>query len=204
MVRQLVAPQAEDMQGGQNYLQVEGQYFFCVEAIHDGTLADGKTQIKNGGLGIKLEVAQGPHKGEIVTVSLNDPNGTHKDGGKAAAAKQMAFLIACNVLTPAQANGETVSYDEQDARGQYLIAEVRFGDKKNPEDPNEKQYLQFHYSNIYHIDDPRVAKFEKDATILQFISATNRHPAEWFAPLIGKSKKTESAPPATTLNTDDL
>jgi hypothetical protein len=198
MARMLVTPDsAEDLGGEANHLEAEGVFHFLVEDIFDGYLSDGKTAIKNGGLGVKLEVLHGEHKGKKTGITLIDPNTSHKDGGKAAAVKQSAFLIAANVLTFDQINGQMTSYDEQASRGHQIVAELRYPmeDGKKKVNDKGKSYLELHYSNIYHVDDPRVAKVEKDQAMIGLIDSKNRRDEAYFASVAGKHKP---APPKQT------
>ena len=202
MVRTMQTVEAEELAGGESTrLEAEGYFHFEVKDIFDGMMPDGKTAIKKGGLGVKLEVLHGEHKGKQVGITLQDPSPSDKDEGKFARVKQSAFLVAANVLTVEQCNGGDVAYDEQAARGHQVVAEVRFGKP----DANNKKYLDLAYANIHHVDDPRVAKVEKDQSMVALIPSALRRSEEYFAPLIKKSGGPKPpTPPPTQLDTEGL
>jgi hypothetical protein len=211
MARSFVAPESADDLGGEStHLEAEGIYHFLVKDVFDGYMANGKTQIKNGGIGVKLEVCHGEHVGKTVGLNFIDPNAGHKDGGKSAAVKQSAFCIATNLLTPDQINGQMVSYDEQEARGHQVVAEVRYPieDGKKKVDDKGKSYLELHWSNIYHVDDPRTAKVDKNQAMIGLIPSQFRRLNEaYFTPIIGQRKQSETksqAPAKPVLDTEGL
>jgi hypothetical protein len=189
MARTVDTPQAEDLAGGGGFLHEEGKYHLMVEDIKDGVQPNSDDLIKNGGLGIKLKVLHGEHKGKTIGITLNDPNAAHKDQGEFAKVRQCAFLTATNVLQFEHLNGTSYSYDEQAARGHQLIVEFKLG-KPNA---NGKQYLDVHFSNIYHVDDPRAKDVPKDAEALAVIPSEYRKPAEYFAPVLKAKPKAEAA-----------
>jgi hypothetical protein len=191
VARQLETPEASELSGSGSRLDTPGTYHFIVEDIQDGKQA-GDSFLN--GLFAKLKVLHGEQKDQVFNLDLLDPTMNSKDGGAFARKKQAAFLIATNVLTPEQANGQTVSYEEQDARGAQCIAEVRFGKDR---DGNISKYLDLHFSNIYHIDDPRVAKVEKDEASLTVIDPKHRHDAAYFESMMGQRKQGSSPAPKT-------
>lgn len=205
MVRmQQTADSPEDLGGESLRLESEGIFHFLIEDIYEGMLPDGKTPIRNGGMSVRLQVLHGEHKGKKTSFTMYDPNTSHKDGGAKAKEKQSAFCVAANLLTFDQVNGQNITLDEQAARAHQIIAEVRYprdddGNKKVNEKGNS--YLELHYSNVYHVDDPRVAKVEKDQTMIGLIDSKYRHIDEsYFASVAGKNKpaapKQNSAPPS--------
>ncbi|MFG0260994.1 MAG: hypothetical protein ACF788_01190 [Novipirellula sp. JB048] len=183
MARTLEDVNAADLAGGGG-LQAEGKFHFIVEDITDGK--ETKSGSMLNGLFAKCKVLHGEHEGSTFTIEMLDPTMNSSDGGAFARKKQAAFLIAANVLTPAQVNGGVVSYDEQLARGSQIIAEIRLG----RENDNGKRYLELHYSNVYHVDDPRVADVPKSEEILSVIPANHRHKGDndFFGPMIGARK----------------
>ena len=184
MARSMETPEASDMAGG-GRLDVPGKYHLLVEDIVDGI------ETKNDvlpGLSVRMKVLEGDQKDMIVSLSLLDGNLSHSDGGLFCRKKQSAFLVAANVLTPAQLNGANVDYDEEIARTQQIVAEFEFGKK----DGEVTEYLDWKYCNIYHVDDPRAAKVPKSKEDLEMIPTEFRHDAKYFESLTGRSSKASS------------
>ncbi|MFK5173529.1 hypothetical protein ACI3QN_13530, partial [Propionibacterium freudenreichii] len=54
--------------------------------------------------------------------------------------------------------GKSIGYEVVDAEGSLFFVDLALGE---PGD-NGKRYLNVNYSNIYHVDDPRVKKYKLD------------------------------------------
>lgn len=193
MARKLNAP--EDIGGSSTFLSATDAGWFLL-TVTDAF--EGKRQTKDGfemmdGISIETEVVGGPHDSKRYTLNLWDPKMSSKDEGKSAAAKQAAFLIATDVLSPKDL-GKEVEYETTDSIGAYFVIELVAGR------PNEqgKSFLEPNYANIYHIDDPRGArKLTLDASQKARLDAYDkkfRHPAEYFERLTKKpTAKAESS-----------
>jgi hypothetical protein len=178
-----------DLAGGTG-LQTEGKFHFIVIGITDGK--ETPSSFLNG-LFVKLKVVHGEHKDETFNLDLLDGKMDSKDGGEFAYKKQIAFLIAANVLSIEQASVVDAEYDEQASVGSQVIAELRLGREAS----DGKRYLELHYANVYHVDDPRADSVPKCAETLACIPASMRHDANWFDPILGRRKPKTSSSPAT-------
>jgi hypothetical protein len=107
--------------------------------------------------------------------------------------KQTAFVIAAGLLNPNKLGGK-VSIELSEAVGRQIVLTFENNEFEG------KTRLQLCYANIYHPDDPRVAKVPKDAEALGIIPKDQRKPAGYFAPLMKKSDKK----PDSRLSDDEL
>jgi hypothetical protein len=193
MARKLNTP--EDIGGSSTFLSATdaGWFLFTVTDAFEG-----KRQTKDGfemmdGISIETEVVGGPHDGKRYTLNLWDPKLSSKDQGKSSAAKQAAFLIATDVLTPSDL-GKEVEYETGDSIGGLFVMELAAG---RPSESG-KVYLEPNYSNIFHIDDPRGAKKVTLDTVqkarVDAYDKKYRHAPEYFDRLTKKpTAKTESS-----------
>lgn len=198
---------ADIASGDENRLETEGVFHFYVEDIKNGEMMYKDTAID--GFSVKLKVLEGECKDQELGLTFYSSADSEK-GTVWAHKKINAFFIATNVMSLEQCKpGEKVTLDEQSARSQQLIAEVR---------KNDKGYLQLHFANVYHVDDPSVAKVPKNADALKVLDTVPglRKPAAYFEPLLGKKHKpasgsasgstsnTQTAAAAVDFDTSDL
>jgi len=147
------------------------------------------------GICFVCECFGGANTGKQFTLKLIDGKLSHKDEGKNAFAKQAAFLIASDVITPDQL-GKAVDYEVEHAVGSMLFLDLILG---NPSSDG-KQYLDLNYMNVFHVDDPRAKKFPLDAAQKERIAgikADFRHKDEsYFAKLVAKKEQVKKEPAA--------
>jgi hypothetical protein len=196
----------ESLAGESTYLEHNesnaGTYLFVVTDSHDGAYKI-KDDLKTcDGFSFDLEVVGGPNAGKSFSMTFFNGKLNSKDGGAFAAKKQFAALIATDVCTPEQL-GKEFDYDPTEATGSLFVAELELGQKND----DGKRYLQLAWSNIYHVDDPRIANVKMDddqRAKIASIKPAYRHPKDYFAKLLekkqDKSEKTAAAKP----NFDDL
>jgi hypothetical protein len=180
-----------------------GKHLMLVVDAHDNgrPTKDGIETIN--GFSAECEVVGGANNGKKFNLTLWGPKLTSKDNGKFAIQKQFAFLIATDVATPDML-GKEFDFDPCQSLGSMFVIELALGDKND----DGKQYLDLHYSNIYHVDDPR-AKFKFDdvqRAKIAAVVASNRHPADYFEKLVAPkaATKKESAKDSKPLDLDDL
>jgi hypothetical protein len=132
--------------------------------------------------------------GKQYTLKLMDGKLSHANEGRYAFAKQAAFLIASDVITPDQL-GEKIDYEVEHAVGSMLFLDLVLGDVAK----DGKQYLDLAYTNVYHVDDPRAKKFPLDAKQKELIAAIKpdfRHNEAYFAKLVTKKEQVKKEPAA--------
>lgn len=146
-------------------------------------------------------VSNDENNGKKFNLTLYNGKMTSKDGGQFAIAKQFAFLAATDVVKPDQL-GTEFDFDPVSSVNSFFVIELALGKVSE----NGKQYLDLHYSNMYHVDDPRgkmkfgAAQLEKIATI----AAENRHRNPKYFERFSAPKKKESAKDSAPLDLDDL
>lgn len=180
--------QTEMAESGGAMIEKEGKYHLFVEICEDGQIVGTDTAID--GFGVKASCLAGPDEPKkTINIVLRDGKLNDKDGGKMGRKIQSAFFVATNVLTPAQLNGGSVEIDEQLAVGQQFMAELKFGKEKEG-----KKYLQIAWAEIYHVDDPRVKNWPKNADALAVIDAKYRKTPEYFTSMISDAKPKANPP----------
>lgn len=184
----------EDLGGESEYLKQEGQYHVVVTDVREGQNHKGEMI---HGFSVEFTALAGPEVGKKLNLNFKNGEATHKDGGKMAAKKQAAFLIATNCIEPNQL-GKQVNIDLEAARGQQFCIDLENGQ------PNEKWnvFLNLRFANCWHVDDPAASKVAKDEKSLAVIPANLRRKPEYFAGLHAVAKK--AAPPKDDKNFDDL
>lgn len=210
---QMTAP--DSIGGNSAYLSAEnpGWYLMTVIDAHEGEYpAQGDEMKSMNGFSVECEVVGGDHAGKKYTLMLFDGKASHKDGGKSAAQKQFAFLVATDVCKPEQL-GQTFDYDPTKSVGSNFFIQLVAGTK----DDSGKQYLEINYSNCYHVDDPRAVALYSGKTPkvaldvhqraeIANISAEYRHPSDYFEKLVAKNPAKDGKPagsssaPALDLN----
>jgi hypothetical protein len=195
----------ESLAGESTYLEHNeanvGTYLFVVTDSHDGGYKV-KDEVKTcDGFSFDCEVIGGPNAGKSFSLTFYNGKMSAKDGGAFAAKKQFAALIATDVCKPEQL-GQEFDYDPTEATGSYFVAELELGQKND----EGKQYLQLAWTNIYHVDDPRIANvkmYDDQRARIAGIKATYRHPKDYFAKLLEKKEKSEKTTAAKP-NFNDL
>jgi hypothetical protein len=184
----------EDIGGGEStYLDQPGTYHCLVTSVLEnqgpkGGVIDGFT----AHLAVLAGTVAG-QKDKQKSLTLFSPDASKSEKSQEwAKKKQTAFAIATEVVNLAIL-GKRVEVDLQSAVGRQIV--ITF-------EANEDGYLDLHYANIYHIDDPRAAKFPKDAEAINLATKEmQRQPPEYFAPLL---KKTEPKAGQSRLSQNDL
>ena len=175
-----------------------GTYHFTVANILEGQTEKG-TPID--GFTVKLEALAGGTvegcQGQQHTETVFAPNLSQSEESQSMAKRKLAaFFIACDLMTPEQL-GKPVQIELEQAVGRQLVAELakRYDkDETTGKYTKETKYLQFHYANIYHVDDPDVKDIPKNADAIGLIGKEHRHDEEYFAPLKKKNGKKASQP----------
>jgi hypothetical protein len=182
----------EEMQSsGGNFVDLEGKAHCTIQEVEVNAMRGEK--IVRGFLFVLAVQAFEPKQkatkevadsqvGRTFKMYFANGDPTNKDGGKFAQKKQAAALIAANVITPADLGKKGVDIDFERAINHQVCVEFALGKP----DSNNKQWIDLHYDNIYHVDDPRATSFPKNAEILE-LAKDFRRPPEFFAALIKKA-----------------
>ena len=168
--------------GDSQYLSEIGTYHFAVSGIYEGQMANG-TPID--GFSVQFSVLDGTVKGQQdkqTTLTFFSPDMSKSEKSQEwSRKKQTAFCIATGLIDIQNLGGK-VTVDLIQADGQQVIANVQKQD-------DDSKFLQLHYANIYHVDDPRAANFPKNKEALELIPGESRKNAEYFESILSSSSK---------------
>lgn len=176
---------SEDISGGA-FLKEPGTYHLvCYDSQEAATDREGKPL---DAFRISASVAAGTVPGQAnktVDLLFFHPKPTDKNGGEFALKRRTRALIALSKVRPSEI-GKRVSIDltPETTVGRQFVATL--------EKVKDKDYLQLHFADIYHIDDPEAAAFPKAANIVAMLPADQRLTAKDFG--------VESATPTATSN----
>lgn len=188
----------EEMQGGGAYLEEPGTFHLIINEVRDGCGPNGNPI---DGFSIECEVVAGTVEGcagKKVGLTVWKPNLTKSEKVIAMSRRiASAFFIATDLTNP-NALGKQATIDVNRAQGRQFIARLAV---QNDKEGNPTKFLQFNYSDIYHVDDPEVAAIPKDADALSIVAKEFRHPEDYFA---FKAKKKPQAKPVATTSASDF
>jgi len=169
---------SEDVGGESKQLKKPGTYHCSIRQCRDGQTTSGKPI---NGVSAILTVLAGTESDEVdheFHLHLFDPNLSASEKAQEwAIKKQTAFGVAINEINPADL-GKGLELDFEAGEGQQIFA--TFDENEH----NGEVNLQVSYANLYHVDDPRAAKFPKNENALKMIPKDLRKSADWFAPLM--------------------
>jgi len=194
----------EDIDGQSNFLTEPGTYHAVVIAVDEAPTS--KAGVLLEGFRVEFAVLDGTvagQKDKQFDIMFFKPKLTDKNGGEFAKRKQARFAIATGILPRAEP-GKRVTVDLQQANGRQLVVELEHQKDMTTGEPTK--FLQLAWANIYHVDDPAVAKVQKDATALSLLpDELRKKPADFARQPVGQSNgKPPAAKSATAVNLDDL
>lgn len=199
------APETVDTGGG-NWLTQPGTYHVVVTHA-DEEPTNGKGDMMDG-FRITCQALEGTVKDEdgkfteldkTIDLIFWNPKLTDKNEGLFARQKQGKFFIATGLLTEAQL-GTEVEINLQNAVGRQIVLTLEEQDGSG-----DRKFLQLHFADIWHIDDPAVASYPKCAKSVKLIPAAHRRDPKSFEKKNGSSAA-KTRPPAKTetVDLDDL
>ena len=192
--------------GGGNWLTQPGTYHAVVtHADEEPTNAKGEML---DGFRITFQALEGTVKAEDGKFSERDKtidlvffNGklTDKNEGLFARQKQGHFFIATGLLTDGQL-GTEVDIKLEDAVGRQVVMTV-----EEQESKSERKFLQLHFADIWHIDDPSAASYPKCKKSLGLIPKQHRRDPKSFEKKNGTTTaKTKLQTKTEDVDLDDL
>lgn len=197
----------ETLGGESAYLKDAGTFHLAVTGVFEGTMPPNKdglaSPMKSGGFSTTFEVLEGEHKGKKCNLLFGNGDLSHRDKGMMARKKQAAFLIACDVIKPDDLGKQGLAVELQEALGSQVVAKLETEAYKDNEGKDQVR-VQLLYDNVYHVDDPRIAKIPKDKTSIDSIPKENRHPIEYFAKLTQRQAPKAPAPVQSRVTDEDL
>lgn len=196
----------EEIGGTSAYLEAPGQYHAIVRMVHEESIPkdDGGFIPIPGGFGVELEVAHGDQADKKFSLTFWGPKMEKPDDDKGnvwARKKQAAFLLASDCISLSDLGKKGKAITLEDAVGSQILVEIEIEEYVGRDGKTYKR-PQMVYANIYHIDDPRGKAIKRNEKLIATIAKEQRHPGEYFAPLM---KKSESKPvPKSRMSADDL
>jgi len=190
--------------GGGNWLTEPGTYHLLVTSVteepksRDGRLLDGfKVELCALEGTVRDKSGEFTEKNKTVDIMFWHPKLSDKNNGEFARKKQGRFFIATGLIDET-VKGKSVEINLEQAVGHQIIATLEDRDS-----PDGKKFLDLHFADIYHIDDPAAAKFPRSEKSLRLVPVSHRRDPKSFASgKNGGSSKTQ--PPAKSEDDVDL
>jgi hypothetical protein len=172
-----------DFYGGGNsdYLKADGVYHFLVTHATDMPLDRNGGQIINGMLKIQLSVCGGTEKDKIFEQTFFNLKPDASDKQRSMQRRQlMRLAYACNLVGNDEIIAGKLAFEPADMEAHQLIVKV----STNTNESSGKSYMQIHFSDIWHVDDPDAPKdCVLDAEHLAALPDACRRKPEYFAAL---------------------
>lgn len=116
------------------------------------------------------------------------------------------FFIASNVIEDPAKLGDEIEIDPTLSEGHQIVMKLARPRKKGENgkyvEDMESKFLQINFSDIWHVDDPEVAKIPKNDRAIKMIDPKFRHDAAWFS--FKADESNGSAPSAGGSDYDDI
>lgn len=194
----MTMPEQSEMQAGGKFLKTPGIYHLLITEVDERPID--KSGAAVDGFKVKFDVLGGPEAGKESDAMFFSPkSGDLKDAeGKKnwALYKRAALFIATGQAVYGE---KSASIELQDAVDRQVVAEFQY-DERDKDKPENQKFLQLHFANIYHVDDPAGAKAVKDEKSLKLLPASLRRSPEYFKPAQANGHAPKSQPAAN----DDL
>lgn len=184
------APKGEDLQGGGDSLRTPGTYHFLVTNVKSGLSSNDKPI---DGFTAECKVLGGladdksAQINKTLALAFFAPGLQDKPEQIARTERlNTAFFVATNCLDPKDLGKEDLEVDENIANGAQFVAKVVHKQKKETVDGKETWVddlsvpVKIAYSDVFHVDDPAVAKIPLNKDAIGLIEPKHRHKPEWF------------------------
>lgn len=180
-------PESTDAGGG-GFVEKPGWYHFAVLAVDEEPTARDGSLIN--GFAVDLDVLDGDEPSEkkkqirIVLFSADLSRG--EKSVEFARKRQARFCLAVDILPKGRKPGEAVQIDLQQAVGRQLVAKLQH--QKDRETKEKTDRIELAFAELYHVDDPHVAKVAKDKAALGLLPASMRKkPTDFGGPEAAKA-----------------
>jgi hypothetical protein len=187
----------EDLSGGGNFLDQEGTYHVIVTEVKAGKdrqdkVIDGNTYTLSVLGGANAVGKATDQVGKTTQQTLRNPNLKHSDGGKFARKIVGSFYIATGLVDLSQL-GKRVELNVEDTADRQFVVKLHKEPYTDSKTGQEKTALAISFSDIYHVDDPRVATVPKDTESIKLIPAALRRKPEYFEPILKAAAKEQES-----------
>jgi len=192
----LVVEQPESIDGGGNFINKPGVYHCVVTAVDENPAKEDGTPIDMLKVGVSCLTGTNPEqKDRTFELKLWHPKPDDKND--MAKKKQTRFCLATSLLGQHQP-GQRATVEPCDALGRQLVLKLTWQRVKAKDKDGKDvwidsdQYVDLHFADIWHIDDPEVAKtgVVLDAASLKMIPAALRK----AVPVSGGNGTVKTAP----------
>lgn len=159
-----------DFETGSKFLSEPGCYHFVVASVRDPAATKDGAPIVGGLFSVSLSVlagGDGKQKDKMLELTFFEPKMDSKDGGAFSRKKIDRFLLSTNLITQ-DAKESDVELDLGQCVGRQLCMKLEER-KYNDRDGKERKALDIHFADIFHVDDPDCATWEKDSKSLAMI-----------------------------------
>ena len=159
-----------------NFLRTPGTFHLAVLDVDENPKS--KKEELLDGFKVSLEVMAGPCKGQQTSITLFAPDLQGSDKAQRMAIRKRGFFVKAVQAVPDTVKpGEKVNVDLQLAVGRQFIATLAFSEK----DGKPTTFLDFHYADIWHIDDPSAPPCERNQDAIKLLPKELRRDAATFA-----------------------
>lgn len=153
----LTIEQPETLVGGGNYVDKPGVYHCLITEVDENPAYDDGTPIN--GIKISLQVLDGTDAAQKDR-ALDLTFWQSKEKNDMNSRKLTAFCLATSLIGN-HAQGQRTTVEPSDAKGRQVVCKLAWKRVKNEatgkyEESNNR--VDLHYSDIWHVDDPAVAK----------------------------------------------
>jgi hypothetical protein len=156
--------QADTLESNSNYAKKPGKYHVVVTEYLENPPGQNDEPIE-GALKLTCEIAAGTEAsevGKICQTTFYPPSETHSDKGAFALKRLTAMFVA---LGGEFKPGEETEITQDVVLGRQMVVELSEQTSKK----SQKKYLDFAYSNTFHVDDPVVASVPKNKDYIDMI-----------------------------------
>ena len=186
------APKGEDLVGGGDGLRTPGTYHFLITNIRAGLSVNDKPI---DGFTAECKVIGGladdksDQANKTIALVFFSPNLAKDTAEQAAKTDKLntAFFLSTNCIQPKQLGQDDLDIDENLANGAQFVAKMQHKQKKEVDASGNEKWVddlsvpvKIAFSDIFHVDDPAVAKIPKNKDAIAMIEPKDRHKAEWF------------------------
>lgn len=165
----------DDFDAGSRFLSLPGCYHMIVTYVRDPAATKDGAPIAGGLFSVGLAVlagGDGNQRNKTLDLTFFEPSIDAKDGGKFQRKKIDRFLLAMS-LVDEQAKDKDIDINLGVCAGRQLCVKLESRPYKDKQG-REKEGLDIHFSDIYHVDDPEVATWTKCAKSLAAIKKQYR------------------------------
>lgn len=177
----------EEFASERGVISTPGEYHLLIADVNFGYSLDGETH-HGDRIVVKFESLGELQKGATTQISLFNVKGSDSEkGSKMKLKKQLFFLVAVGLVSIdqiAEGNVPTFDFDNDEFRerarqrvtGRHVCAKLVKA--------LDERFMDINYSDIYHIDDPRIVHYSKDEEAIKALPAEQRIDAATFHKLI--------------------